>query len=225
MRFSEWLKIDETRFKGFYRQYKQDHPNVPAYVLKQTYTNHMSPGMNRSISKNSPNLNSMPSQLMQKKNAISGVNWNKKPQIVVISPLSFNDETLNIFRVWKFGMKPNDNLVRNDTNRFNIQGQMAAKIPEGENEPIIMVRDGNKFKLIEGFHRVMSYLLSMHSPDAGAPEDHIEYLRSGGDPTKLDFSKWKPVKIKAYLGGNLPNMTGAGLDNDGPDQTMLWVQQ
>ena len=142
---------------------------------------------------------------MNDRDLISGVRWTPKPVPVTVSPMSFTQETLDIFFRWKFGLNPNDKQVRNDTERFATQGKMAAERPEGSNEPVIMIREGNKYKLIEGFHRTMSYLLSAHDPNKGAPADQIRFLQQGGNVFDLDLKKWQPVKINAYVGVRQPN--------------------
>lgn len=249
MKFKEWHQLDEARFKGFMRQFRAKHPNVPEYVLKQMYQNHLSPGMNRAIAPAmaaqnstidgeqpedlppegspfdptqstiirprptprrrrmtppalpSPGLSpSLPSEIMNDRDLISGVKWTPKPVPVTVGPMDFTQETLDIFLRWKFGMKPNDKQVRNDTERFATQGKMAAERPEGSNEPVIMIREGGKYKLIEGFHRTMSFLLSAHDPSKGAPADQIQFLQQGGNVYDLDLSKWQQVKINAYVG-------------------------
>lgn len=48
MRFKEWLKLDEVRFKGYWRQYKKDMGNkMPAYVAKDIYNSRIGHTMHR----------------------------------------------------------------------------------------------------------------------------------------------------------------------------------
>ena len=238
MKFKEWHQLCEARFKGFMRQFKAQHPNVPEYVIKQMYQNHMSPGMTRAVkpvisaqdstidansspddpqpvrrfgqltreTPPSPRLSpSLPTEIMNDRDLISGVRWTPKPTPIKVGPLDFTNETLSIFQRWKFGLKPDDRMVRNDTERFATQGKIAAERQDGSNEPVIMIREGDKYKLIEGFHRTMSYLLSVHDPSKGAPSDQIQFLQQGGNVYDLDLSKWQPVAINAYVGVRQPN--------------------
>lgn len=231
MKFKEWIQIDEARFKGFMRQFMTQHPNVPEYILRQMYYNHMSPGMkseitpymnskdqtvattparktqNPGIRQDPPQaaqalsrFHSTPTEVINQRDMISGVQWFKKPMVVTVTPLDFNTKTLGVFLKWKFGLTPNDKIVRNDSQRFNTQQTLASQRQEGENEPIILVFNGTKYDLLEGYHRTMSYLMSKHDPNQGAPEDQIQYMIQGGDARDLDLSKWKPVKIKGYVG-------------------------
>lgn len=222
MTFREWLRVDETRFKGFERQFRQQYPDVPNYVLKQVYNNHMSPSMRNalhpltvhqeptahyfsdsppSVARRGPHITTphfaddqLPSTIMKSKDLIQGVAWNPKPQVLSVSPQSFDDHTLAVFERWRFGLSPRNDLVHNDERRFDTQRQLAAERPAGSNEPVVVVRERDRYKLIEGFHRVMSYLLT------GAPPDQLQKLRSGQPLGRNDLSRWRPVNIRAYLG-------------------------
>jgi hypothetical protein len=144
------------------------------------------------ISPDSPNISS-PSDLIAQKDIISGVNWNKKPQVVAVSPLSFDERTLKTMMSWRFGFSPVER-VNNDAARTQKQRSLAAQRQEGSNEPIIIIDFGNgKYQLVEGFHRTASYLLQ------GAPPEQVQFLQSG-QMDKVNFGQWKPVSINAYVG-------------------------
>lgn len=53
---------------------------------------------------------------------------------------------------------------------------------------------------MEGWHRTMNYLVFDHNETIGAPQDQIEILKNGGDIRQIDFSKWRPVPISAFVG-------------------------
>jgi hypothetical protein len=244
MKFKEWLKLDEARFKGFLRQYAQQNPDVPKYVLKQMYINHLSPNMRVAIEPymrmQTPTVNYVPdqnapfepnahttawhsqshidtpksvvdstlkqtgvsvkphpdapSQLIRMVNLIDGVHWSPKPTVVSLSPTDFDDETLSIFYQWRFGFRPRNDLVRNDKERFDIQRNLMINRQNGKNEPIILVKIDDKYKLIEGFHRTMNYLLS------AAPPEHLQLLQAGRPLSISALSSWGKVPIKAYIG-------------------------
>ncbi len=47
----------------------------------------------------------------------------------------------------------------------------------------------------------MSYMLKKSHPENGdADADEAAELLKNGEINKIDFSKWRPVKIKAYVG-------------------------
>lgn len=230
MNFKNWLneeeiRTDEARMKGFYRQFRQANPHLPRYVADQIYSNKLGPELSRSIKgytavmptviqPQSPPLDPLgatvdyvphetprvsPGDLMNK-DFLRGVQWSKKPQVVQLSPLDFDENTLNLFLQWRFGFSPKDNVVRNDTERFEIQRKKLMDKLTQDNEPIVLVKDGNKYRLLEGYHRTMTYLLWPQAEQPGAPPDQIQMLQGGGDPKMLDLSKWMRVPIKAYIG-------------------------
>lgn len=229
MRFKEWLELDESRFKGFQRQFRQSHPEIPDYVAKQFYYNRLSPHFGRMVQDYSaqvgstvatpsadPNVDpriaptvlktqtavgSVPSPIdvINGNDFLKDIFWMKKPAIVHVTPLDFDRTTLNLFLQWRFGFSPKDAAVRNDTHRFDVQRQMLMKQQEGKNEPVVMIKYGNQFKLIEGYHRTMLRLLSPHDPQKGAPPDQVQILQSG-DLRQIDLSRWNPVPLRAYIG-------------------------
>jgi len=126
--------------------------------------------------------------------------WEKRPRTIEVGPLDFDQGTLGLFLQWRFGFAPKNQLVRNDTNRFAVQRKKLIDQIAGDNEPIIIVKEGNKYRLLEGYHRTMIFLLWPYQDVPGAPPDQIEILEKGGDPNMLDFAKWLRVPIKAYIG-------------------------
>jgi hypothetical protein len=234
MKFREWIKLDEIRYSGLWKQWKEKNPGVPDYVLRQMYMNHVSPEMTQSLQQLSPQLNSqsppqngmqtaqyfsdppnpaaataayiphagdqqsnlspnLPSQVINQTNMLSGINWSKKPEVVTVSPMSFDQQTINTFLKWGFGYHT-FNRVRDDANRTEKQRKLANERKEGENEPIIMIDLGNgQYRLMEGFHRTASYLLQ------GADPQEIEFLKQGR-MDMLNLGKWNPISIKAYVG-------------------------
>jgi hypothetical protein len=49
MRFREWLRLDEIRWKGLHRQYQQQNPEVPPFVLNQMYRSIIHPTVKRAL--------------------------------------------------------------------------------------------------------------------------------------------------------------------------------
>jgi hypothetical protein len=136
--------------------------------------------------------------LMQDKDLINGLQWSPKPMVVQLHPLYLEPDSMNRLKFVRFGFAPKDNMIRQDSQRFDTQRQLAAKKPEGQNEPILLVQLGqNYYQILEGYHRSAMYLLQ------GAPQEDIEALKNGN--ANVDFGRWKPVKIKAYVGQRQQN--------------------
>jgi hypothetical protein len=247
--------MTEGSMDGMLRQLQQQHPDIPPYVLKQMWINHVKPGMKQAINpymvgqtptlnymppdpqagtinyeapqqavmNNSPagkqefprKLNSpltmpdknLPSQILNSKGSVGDidwrhVNWMPRPAVIPVSPANFDDYTLDKFKQWRFGFSPKDNRVRNDSARFQTQANLASQRGDGTNEPVILVRghDNNKYRAMEGYHRLMSHLVAAHNNNEGAPPDQIELLKGGAPATQLDLAKWKPVPVQAYVG-------------------------
>ena len=79
----------------------------------------------------------------------------------------------------KFG-NANPNDVPNDEERTEYQRNLAKKLKPGTNESVIVLKLGNKFRLLEGWHRTMAIL-------------------SLGNNGESDPTKWNKIKIKAYV--------------------------
>jgi hypothetical protein len=224
MKFREWINIEESRLKGFKRQFLQTHSHIPKYVADQFYTNKLRPELSKSIrhhkvlaptviqskptdplgptidhiSINEP-AGPSPNDLLNK-DFLKDIQWEKKPRVIKIGPLDFDESTIGLFLRWKFGFDPKDDKVRDDSNRFDVQRQQLVNRIKEDNEPIVIVKEGNKYRLLEGYHRTMTYLIWPHEDQPGAPPEQIQILQKGESPSLLDFSKWSRVPIKAYIG-------------------------
>ena len=224
MKFKEWLELNELRNKGFYRQFVQQNPQMPDHVRKDLYKNRIGFSLKKMVSPDnsidmptqswntvgaSPTMgitrtsasqlpSNTPSRIINAHN-LENIQWPKKPSPVQITPLVFDEQTLNMMIQRRFGFKESPS-IRNDANRMATQRNMLPEVPTGDNEPIIMIKNGNKYKLLEGWHRTMTYLVFDHNEHIGAPQDQVELLKNGGDLNNLDFSRWRPVLIKAFIG-------------------------
>lgn len=136
-----------------------------------------------------------PNGMLSKRDFLQGVHWMQHPTVVNLKPTDFVDDVLSRFRIWRFGLKPNDKEMHRDSLRFDYQRQAMQTQQPGQNEPVILLRQGNKYRLLDGYHRVMPRLV------AAAPPDQVALLRSGGmDMSGLDFNRWGSVPINAYVG-------------------------
>lgn len=133
---------------------------------------------------------------MFKDNSVSSIanrnNW--KLELVELHPLQFTQDTINAFLNHQFGSSPSlSKGVKNHDERMQVQSALAGERGE-ENEPIIMVREGDKYKMQEGWHRLYSYLTKF-----SAPPKELEKIHRGQSHT-VDFNVWRPIKIRAYIG-------------------------
>ncbi len=97
---------------------------------------------------------------------------------VLVNPEDFDDFTINAFIEREFG-EVNAYMVPNDRERMLYQARIAT--PNGDNEPVILVKDKstNKYQIVEGWHRTMAILKL-------------------GD-TDEDLKNWNKVKLRAFV--------------------------
>lgn len=174
-----------------------------------------------------------PSEFLQK-SPYRNRDWSKKAAVVQLKPDLFDKDTLNLFIHRCFGYRPLP-TIRDDASRMDIQRQKITGVDPGSNEPVIVLKNGDKYRLQEGWHRTMTMLI-WEGGAVGAPDDQIqilkqyamrlreidnEYLQRYGDlnngkakiewimatmpiidelSKKLDYSKWVPVPIQAFVG-------------------------
>ena len=117
----------------------------------------------------------------------------------------------------RFGMRE-EKQIRNDLFRTNKQKELMLQRGQ-DNEPVCVTSTVKGYKLLEGWHRTMNYLLQ------GAPPDQIEILRNDYIRNVV-FNKWTPVKIKGYVGQD-PNMRAsiAGTGSYTPAGTGEYIAQ
>lgn len=218
MKFREWLQIDESRFKGLKRQFLQQFPNMPRYVANDLYSNRVGYMMRKmldpensglapttplggSVSTTHSSYSSIPSKIFDNP-ALKDCRWMPKPVDLVLGPLDFDDWTLGIMLNRNFGYRP-EQRIRHDQERMEFQRNALASNQKSSNEPVIIMKIGNKYRLLEGWHRVMAALVYENFPQLGAPPEHVEFMKTGGSLTKAELMNWKPVPIRAYLGVKL----------------------
>lgn len=131
--------------------------------------------------------------------SVSSISGNNKWELKVIEihPLMFTNDTIQAFLSHNFGSSPDlNNRVKNHSERMKTQSDLALTRTNGSNEPIILVKDNNKYRMQEGWHRLYSYLMQFSAP----PEEKQKI--ENGQINQINFNAWKPVKIKAYIGNN-----------------------
>ena len=106
------------------------------------------------------------------------IKW--KLKVLEVNPSDFTKKNLQTMIKRKFG-SANPSKVPDDEKRTEYQRKLAKKLKLGTNEPVIVLDNGNEFKLLEGWHRTMAIL-------------------SLGDNGESNPRKWNKIKIKAYVG-------------------------
>lgn len=164
----------QNPYRKIWLKFRQSFPNTPEYVLRDFFeaTFMQSPeNMKELIYRHNGDPKSMLGSYWLK--FLEGP-W--KLQILRLNPEDFTEKTINSFLERDFG-NVDTYLVKNDEERTFKQRELL-KI-DGTNEPVILVKTGNKYELIEGWHRTMAALLS-------------------GDNGE-DLKNWDKVKIRAWV--------------------------
>jgi hypothetical protein len=220
MGFKDWLDLQEARFKGFQRLYRQQNPDMPRYVQNDLYNSRAAHALGKVVhAKNSSSPTTPLSQTpisgsnshiapdqqkaMQQKWASTAPSdilsrmkddqWLSHPEVLVVTPANFTQRTQWYFLDRRFGYRE-EKQIRNDAERTNFQRKSLSSIDLGQNEPVIVRHTPQGYELLEGWHRTMTLLLK------GAPADQVHLLQSQESfQNDVDFSQWQPVKIKAYI--------------------------
>lgn len=219
MNFKEWFLAQEGRFKGLKRMFDKEYSDLPKYVRDDLYNTRIGYTMNRLLgnpalqptvgiaikgtgsSGYSRNTDSdIPSNVASRifnAAAFKDFKFGKQPVLIQVGPLDFNEQCLGIMMDRLFGFRP-DERIRDDAFRMNKQRELLGD--SGNNEPVIMLKDGDKYKLLEGWHRTMSSLVFDGNDAIGAPPQHIVILKQGKSLPADELKQWKKVPLKAYIG-------------------------
>jgi hypothetical protein len=134
MNFKNWL-LNEAR-QGFLRYLKEKLPQVPEYVLFDLFYR----------TKNSTN-----EEIEEFIKMYEGYRWELKTNFSINYEI-FDDTTIQKLKIRKGG-KENPYGVPNDKQRHDKQKELITKaIPK---EPIILIKNGTKYELLEGWHRTI----------------------------------------------------------------------
>jgi hypothetical protein len=188
--------MQEQKLKGLFRQFQQEHPNLPQYVQKDMFSN-ATGRLNRKIQNNkfSPSNGDTVKDYdnyQYKIDFVKNLKFTKKPKKILISPTNLHPDTLATMQFYRFGYKRAN--VINDKERTNTQREIASK-NVGDNQPVVFVFYENKYYLIEGWHRTQAILL------LNAPEEDKQKLQNFYIPiNQINFSAWEPILINAYIG-------------------------
>lgn len=147
--------LSELGDDQLFQQLRAKYANLPEYVLKDMYRG--------ADEKFFAQLNRL--------------RW--RLEVLEVNPADFAPETRNKLSARAYGDANPDN-VPDDDRRTQFQRQLVAHVSPGENEPVVIVKGVDGYRLWEGWHRVMS-MLRLGS-DGGPPEG------------------WSKVKIRAWVG-------------------------
>lgn len=195
--------FNEVRLKGLYRTLQSQHSDMPKPLFKSLYDDRFTAGWKSHSS-------DIPSSIVNNANLLS-LKWNKEILNFQsgVTPEDFDELTQNRFIGRHFGFYANPR-IKDDAKRTQMQAFLAQQRPEGTNEPVIVTQDKTgKYRLVEGWHRTMNFLL------AGAPKQQVEDLKQG-ELRNIDFKNWRRVKISAWVGRSekdvniLKNLPGTG---------------
>ena len=105
------------------------------------------------------------------------LSWKEK--VLKLNASDFTKDNQKRMKQRKFG-NANPDKVPDDEARTEYQRNLAKKLKPGTNQSVIVLKNSNKFKLMEGWHRTMAILS----------------LGNNGNP---DPTKWDKIKIKAWV--------------------------
>ena len=135
MNFKEWL-LSETR-QGFLKYLKEKLPLVPEYVLFDLFYRNIK--------------NSKPEEIEEFIESYKDYKWELKTNFSIKYEI-FDTTTIQKFKERKGGTE-NPYGVPNDKKRHDKQKELiTTTIPK---EPIILIKNGAKYTLAEGWHRTI----------------------------------------------------------------------
>jgi len=216
MKFREWFHISEIRKP--YRDYlSRMFPNMPPEVRHELGTNEIIPKIkqmaagngNGNDPRNTPTVNHVPTSTAnqntsqynspddiinknEKVKKYTNADWSEE-EIIDIHMHNLNPSTQEKIKFFQFGFRPIP-LKRHDQ-RMKDQEKLRQTVDVENMNAIITLQTPQGLELLEGWHRVFNYLLS------GAPPEEANAIRNGTlNALDVDYSRWKPVKIKAFIG-------------------------
>lgn len=160
--------------KKVWDNFRKGFPKTPEYVLKDFF--------DATFMKSPENLKTVIRDFNSDPKPYLGKYWHDffnsdwKLEILNVNPEDFTENTINAFLERSFGDE-DAYLVPDDKERTKLQKKLAKG--NAMNEPVIIVKKGNKYELIEGWHRTMAALL----------------LGDNGE----DLKNWDKVKIRAWV--------------------------
>jgi len=232
LKFKDWLLAEDA----FDRTIMQNFPNAPSWVRKDLFKDNWLKKLAKSGKTATPFTDWLKNPRVQ---AFKNVTWPNQPQCISLHPTQLSNQTLTDLVVRRFGRKPMSTQAFNqeqDAAKTGTQCDIMASLsdPCGHVPIIIVKQSDGKYRMIEGWHRLMCRLLD------GCPQQKRQLL---DDPNlshfklwdALELDTWQPVQINAYVGvegqqqdrngqtatGQTPHdyhsPTAPFISNDGPD--------
>lgn len=224
--FKNWLFSTEGVASQSQATINQMFPGAPAWVRKDLFhDNWLKKNIQHAVKAGSrtPFTDWQNNPFVQQ---FKNINWPEKPTCVQVSPTSFCPQTITDFIVRRFGKKAMNTRAwsaEQDAHKTDTQCDVMSKLSNPCNHvPVIMVRNQDgKYRLLEGWHRMMCRLVE------GCPDDKKQLLYAKEPQLfqlwdALEPHSWQPVFINAYIGEPIQtgNNTGIGgqssLDADTP---------
>lgn len=196
--FKNWFALSEDAIN---QTIKNHFPDAPEWVRKDLFRDNWLKRQARDGGSRTPFNDWLNNPQVQ---AFKNVAWPQKPQCITLHPTELSERTLTDLIVRRFGLKPMAGKMFNqdqDRQKTATQCQIMSMLSSPCNHvPIIMVKEQDgKYRMIEGWHRLMCRLLD------GCPEDKKQYLTNQQYALfklwdVLEFEKWQPIQINAYIG-------------------------
>ena len=240
MKFKEWL-ANEERYKGLYRMFKAQHPNMDKTVGKEIYNNRIGSAMNmilkpedqtprrrQQIMHNFGHLvadpRNAPGEIMRR-GGFQNTHWGTpmiprgKDGQSGVTPADFTMRVQQFFLDRRFGSRV-ESEIHDDGNRTAHQRKEAASTPPEECKPVLMRHTHEGLDLLEGWHRVMAYFWNNMPPDIKRINDDMD-LTDNEVWAQYRFSTWPKLPIRAYVGtemdANKPSLMGHFGDSETPE--------
>ncbi len=209
--FKKWLLTLEGMPAQSTKTISQMFPNAPSWVHKDLFhDNWLKKQIKTSIKDGTktPFTDWQNNPLVQQ---FKNVTWPEKPTCIQVSPSSFCEQTTTDFIVRRFGKKAINTrawTADQDKSKTDTQCNVMSNLPSPcDHAPVIMVQNPDgKYRLLEGWHRMMCRILE------GCPEDKKQLLYQEKPALSqlwaaLEPQTWQPVYINAYVG--VPNQNQA----------------
>jgi hypothetical protein len=168
-------QVNELRDKSIYKQMRPMFDNTPEYVFRELF--YANKGFFKSTFISMLNAGEDIDDIEDTFLEWIELKWSKK--IINVNIKDFTRNTQNEMKSRGMGSVHLSD-VPSDSERTDIQKNIAKSIPQGKNEPVILIKSKSGYELIEGWHRTMSIL-------------------SLGSDGSSNYDKWSKVKLNAWI--------------------------
>jgi hypothetical protein len=168
-------QLNELRDKSIYKQMRPIFDSTPEYVFKELFyaNNGFFKSTFISMLNSGEDIDDIEDTFLE----WIELNWSKK--VITVNIKDFTRNTQDEMKSRGMGSIHLSD-VPSDSERTEIQQSIAKSVPQGKNEPVILIKSKDGYELLEGWHRTMS-ILSL-----------------GSDGTS-NYDKWSKVKLNAWI--------------------------